>query len=302
MGFNGSGTFNRNTGVYTGASAWQNTRDASRNIRADDHDTHDQDIATGLSTAICKDGQTTITANLPMAGFRHTNVGSAVARTDYLATNQEQDRSTTHGGTSGGSANAQTITLTPAITAYVTGQIFTFVAGFTTTTTTPTININSVGAKSIVTPGLTSMFAGAIQSGATYAIMYDGTRFVLLNPYGGTQSSAPTPSANGGGSLSSIVTNRSQYWVSGSQVKYAFSFSFTVTGTCNSVRVPLPIAAASSAETITGVSVDIGGGNVAGFTGAVGGGASVDVFHYASTAFAAGASRTCAGIITYSWV
>jgi hypothetical protein len=273
----------------------------SRPIRADDHDTHDQDIATGLSTAICKDGQTTITANLPMAGFKHTNVGAGTARTDYVRLDQLQDRSTVHAGTSGGSANAQTITLTPALTAYTTGQIITFVAGFTTTTTTPTINVNGLGAKSLCLPGLTLMFAGAIQLNGVYAIMYDGTRFVLLNPYGGTQSSSPTPTANGGGSLSSIVTTRSQYWVNGSQVKYSFSFSFTTTGTVNSIRVPLPLSAASSAETVGGAQVDAGAGPIGGYFIGVGGGGAVDVFSYNTGAFTAGASRTVAGVALYSW-
>lgn len=301
MPFNGAGTFSRNTGIYLGATAWQQTRDVSRNIRADDHDTHDQDIATGLSNTLCKDGQQTPTANLPMGGFRHINAGSGVARTDYLRLDQEQDRSTCHGGTSGGSANAQTISVTPAITAYVTGQIFTFVAGFTTTTTTPTLNVNSVGAKSIVSAGLTSIHAGAIQSGGVYAVLYDGTRLILLNPYEGTFSSSPTPSANGGGSLSNIVTTRSQYWVKGSQVKYCFAFTFDNTGTVNSIRVPLPIAAISSAETVTGCQVNTAGSNRGGYTAAVGGGASVDVFQYDNTGFT-GASRTIAGTIIYSWV
>lgn len=88
MAFNGSGTFNRNTGVYTGSTAWTQTRDAARKVRADDHDTHDQDIANGLSNCVTKDGQTTITANLPMAGFRHTNCGNAVADTDYATLGQ----------------------------------------------------------------------------------------------------------------------------------------------------------------------------------------------------------------------
>jgi hypothetical protein len=88
MAFNGSGTFNRNTGVYTGSTAWTQTRDGGRKVRADDHDAHDQDIANGLSNCVTKDGQTTVTANLPMAGFRHTNCGNAVADTDYSTLGQ----------------------------------------------------------------------------------------------------------------------------------------------------------------------------------------------------------------------
>lgn len=88
MAFNGSGTFNRNTGVYSGSTAWTQTRDAARKVRADDHDTHDQDIANGLSNCVTKDGQTVITANLPMSGFKHTNCANAVEDTDYATFGQ----------------------------------------------------------------------------------------------------------------------------------------------------------------------------------------------------------------------
>lgn len=51
------------------------------------------DIATGLSTAITKDGQTVVTANIPFAGFYATNVGiraiDGVVGTPGIAFNQE---------------------------------------------------------------------------------------------------------------------------------------------------------------------------------------------------------------------
>jgi hypothetical protein len=48
------------------------------------------DIAAALSTSIATDGQTPPTANLPMAGFRHTNVGAALALTQYARADQVQ--------------------------------------------------------------------------------------------------------------------------------------------------------------------------------------------------------------------
>jgi hypothetical protein len=42
----------------------------------------------GLTMAVTKDGQQTPTANLPMGGFRHTNVGAAVNSTDYARYDQ----------------------------------------------------------------------------------------------------------------------------------------------------------------------------------------------------------------------
>lgn len=46
------------------------------------------DLATGLSTALCKDGQSTPTANLKMGGFKFTNLGNGTAATDSVAYGQ----------------------------------------------------------------------------------------------------------------------------------------------------------------------------------------------------------------------
>lgn len=70
MSFNGSGTFNLAAGnpVVTGtviSSTWANNTLS--------------DIATGLTTCITKDGQTTPTANLPMGTFKLTGLGAGTA-------------------------------------------------------------------------------------------------------------------------------------------------------------------------------------------------------------------------------
>ena len=82
MPWNGSGVFNRITGIFTGSTVWGDTLAADRDVRADDHDTHDEDIATGLENCVTRNGENSPSANLPMAGFRHTNVDDAAARTD----------------------------------------------------------------------------------------------------------------------------------------------------------------------------------------------------------------------------
>lgn len=81
-----------------------------------------------------------------------------------------------------GSSTAYVITLSPAPTAYVAGQTFTFKAGNTNTSTTPTLNVNSLGAKTIVSIGGSTIMIGAILTGGTYQVTYDGTNFQLLNP------------------------------------------------------------------------------------------------------------------------
>ena len=123
-----------------GDTGWVDDAAMLIGIEAGRHDTQDNDFKTGINATLTKDGTNTPTANLPMNTYRHTGVGAAVATTDYArfdqVISQTQNSTTTWGGTSGGTANAQTLTLTPAITAYVAGQRFRFVAGFTNTAAT----------------------------------------------------------------------------------------------------------------------------------------------------------------------
>ena len=174
-------------GVFTranGDTGWVDDAAALIGIEAGLHDTQDNDFKTGINATLTKDGTNTPTANLPMNTYRHTGVGAAVATTDYArfdqVISQTQNSTTTWGGTSGGSANAQTLTLTPAITAYVAGQRFRFVAGFTNTAAA-TLNVSGVGAVSVVlsTTGgaLTSNY---IEAGLTYEVLHNGTNFRLL--------------------------------------------------------------------------------------------------------------------------
>lgn len=76
MSFNGSGLFSINT---TGQPVVANTL-----ITAAAFNAFTADIATGLSTAICKDGQTTITANLPMNSHKFTGLAAGSTAGDSI--------------------------------------------------------------------------------------------------------------------------------------------------------------------------------------------------------------------------
>lgn len=77
MPYNGSGTFTR---LYN----WVTDRDASVKITASRMDAEMDGIATGLSNAITKDGQTTITQNIPFNNKKITGLADAAADTDAL--------------------------------------------------------------------------------------------------------------------------------------------------------------------------------------------------------------------------
>lgn len=136
------------------------------------------DIATALTQSIASDGQTPITANLPMSGYKHTGVANASARTDYAATGQVQDGSFTWCGTAGGTADALTLTPTPAITAYATGQKFRFKASSSANTGATTVAVSGLTAKAVQLNDA-ALVAGDIAANKYYEILYDGAAFQI---------------------------------------------------------------------------------------------------------------------------
>lgn len=171
MPWSGSGSFTRS---YN----WVNDRDAAINITASRMDGEDDNFATGINACLTKSGENAATANLPMGGFKHTNVANASARTEYATAGQIEDGSFTWCGTSGGTANAITLTPSPAITTYTAGQTFRFIAA-SDNTTAVTVAVSGLTTKNITRNGSTALVQGDIVSGAQYQITYDGTRFQL---------------------------------------------------------------------------------------------------------------------------
>lgn len=177
MPFNGSGTFTR-------LRNWVNDAAAGIRIRADYHDSEDDNFANGLSQCITKDGQTTITANLPMSTYRHTGVGAATARTDYARYDQVQDGKT-NWADAGGTADAITAVYNPPLTTLVDGQLCNVRAASANATTTPTFAPDGLTARTIVKLGGSALVAGDIVgNGHELVLRYDlsNTRWELLNP------------------------------------------------------------------------------------------------------------------------
>lgn len=169
MSRNGSGTYSLPAGnPVTSGSA----------ISSSTHNSTMSDIAAEITRSLASDGQTTPSADLPMGAYKHTNVANASARNHYAAAGQVQDNSLTWAGTAGGTADAITLTLTPAITAYAAGQSFTYKSGASANTTTMTVNVNSVGAKAIQKNGV-AMAAGDHAANSWFRITYDGAAFQL---------------------------------------------------------------------------------------------------------------------------
>lgn len=151
MSFNGSGTFLINS---AGQPVVTNTIISSTAFNA-----LTADLATGLSTCLTKDGQTTPTANIPLGGFKLTNVGAPTLSGDALSF--------------GNAATVSTLTATGASTLAAIS-----VSGLGTYTNTQTFS----GSTSALAAKLKNALEGVTISAtaATGTIAYDLTSQAVL--------------------------------------------------------------------------------------------------------------------------
>jgi hypothetical protein len=171
MAFNGSGTFLINTAGQPVVAGTVISSTAFNALTAD--------LATGLSTAITKDGQTTVTANIPMSTYKFTGLGVGSAATDSANLSQVQS-TVTKLLTSVSGADTITAVGAPVVAAYAAGQMFYFVATGDNTGAV-TLNIDALGAKAVTRDGSVALAAGDIKSGEVVVVVYDGTRFQVVS-------------------------------------------------------------------------------------------------------------------------
>jgi hypothetical protein len=139
------------------------------------------DIATALTARVTRNGTGSMSGNLAMGANRVTGLAAGTARTDAAQVAQVQDGGALWGGTAGGTANARTITLSPAPAAYAAGQRFAFINGAAANSGAATLNVNSLGAKDIRKgDGSTALASGDMPADAVVEVVYDGTQFVLI--------------------------------------------------------------------------------------------------------------------------
>lgn len=225
MSFNGSGTFNINS---TGQPVVSGTVISSSVFNA-----LTADLATGLSTCLTKDGQTTVTANIPMNSYKITGLAAGTAATDAARVGQLQAGSASVVTVAG--TDTYTGTMSPSLAAYAAGNTFTFVVP-NTNTTASTLNIDGLGAKALTRDGSTALVAGDLIAGAEVAVVYDGTRFQVLNSnsktnfnLSGTLTVAGNTTLSGGTANGVAYLNGSKVLTTGSALTFDGT-NFATTG------------------------------------------------------------------------
>jgi hypothetical protein len=172
-------------GSYTkgnnATGGWTGDASLGIGIEAGRHDTQDNDFATGINQCLNKDGSNPATGPLNAGGFKLTNAADGTVTTDATTLRQVQAQAYIWCGTSGGSANAQTLTPSPAISAYAAGQMFRFIAGFTSTGAL-TLQVSGLASPvTCLTKGSKIAFGTLVplMAGLTYEALYDGTNFIV---------------------------------------------------------------------------------------------------------------------------
>lgn len=92
-------TYIRTDGTYNGQTVWFENFSNNIKIVYSRHDTHDQDIADGITACLNKNGANTPSTNLPWGGFKITGYGTASANTDVPNWGQTLGTATLDGGT-----------------------------------------------------------------------------------------------------------------------------------------------------------------------------------------------------------
>ena len=113
-------------------------------ISSDQVDANNSDIATALTQSIAVDGQSVVTANIPMANKKFTGLAVGNASTDSATLGQVQASAYVFCGTMGAGADAGTLAPTPAITAYAVGQRFFWKASSNSNTGAMTVAISGL--------------------------------------------------------------------------------------------------------------------------------------------------------------
>jgi hypothetical protein len=185
VSFNGSGTFLINS---TGQPVVPGTT-----ISASVFNALTADLANGLTNCITKDGQSTVSNNIPMNNFKFTAVGAGSSPTDSVNLSQVQSGVASLVTVTG--TNTYTGTMSPTLAAYAAGNVFTFVVP-NTNTTSCTLNIDGLGAKALTRDGSTALVAGDLVANSEILVVYDGTRFQVLNSNSKTNLTLSSGSAN----------------------------------------------------------------------------------------------------------
>lgn len=231
-------------GQFTRVYNWVTDKNAGIPITASRMDADSNDFTSGINNCLAKDGSNTPTANLNIGSFRLTAVGTATALTDAPTMNQLQ-AGVTNWGVAGGTADALTLTLSPAQTTIADGTLVGVRAALANVSTTPTFAFNATTARTITRLGGAALRAGSIPGQfAEMFLRYNSanTRWELLNPapvltiLGKSGAAVSAPADTTEDILATITVPANAVGANGA-IRFTFNCTFTNNGNVKTLRM-----------------------------------------------------------------
>lgn len=230
-------------GQFTRIYNWVDDKNAGIPITASRMDGDSDDFASGINNTIAKDGSNTPTANLNIGSFRLTSVGTATALTDAPTMNQLQ-AGVTNWGVVSGTADALTLTLSPAQTTIADGTLVNIRAASANATTAPTFAFNATTARAITRLGGRLLMPGDIPGQYAESILrYNSanTRWELLNPASqisvlSKSGAAVTAPADTSENILATVTVPANALAANGIIKIDLSFALTNNANVKTIR------------------------------------------------------------------
>lgn len=137
-----------------------------------------------LSESINKDGTVPFDADQSMGGNNLTGLADGTTNNHAATVKQAQAGTLHHATVVAGTVNSIELTFSPAFLAYTAGMKISWISAGPNVNTTPDVTVDALSAKGLRKYDTVVLAAGDTGPAgyACYAI-YDGTRFLLLNPY-----------------------------------------------------------------------------------------------------------------------
>jgi hypothetical protein len=172
VGWNGSGDFQRTHNFSADASA-------GIKILASRQDAEWANFEAGLENCVTLTGETTPTADLPMGGQRHTNVGAAASVTQYLRADQFIRQIPIYCAF-GGTAEAMSASAQFALTSLTAGVQVLLSCPSVNTTTSVTLGLTGAGTATVLRADGRGPARGQVKGLHRY--VHDGTNWILTDP------------------------------------------------------------------------------------------------------------------------
>jgi hypothetical protein len=164
------------------------------------------------------------------------------------------------GGAASFSSNAYSISMSPSLSSYTTGLTVRFSIA-NANTAAATLNINSLGAKTLKRSGGGDLYSGFLVSGMVVEAVYDGTNFIIISPTDASVTTS-TPTLTGIANLTTLgayaafVTRNKDYV----EVSGKIDIDVTAAGVLTSFRGTLPYTSDLVGSDLFGVIVGPGTG------------------------------------------